>query len=69
MNILQTARRLVKERFGTHPLFNTTYCEGSRRVCDFLEDIVKFDLEGDNTEADFWRDELKVLIPQFTDTI
>jgi hypothetical protein len=69
MNNVQTARRLVRNRFGTHPLFRATYCEGARRVCDFLEDIVRFDLEGNNTEAEFWRNELKTLIPQFTDTV
>ena len=67
MNNRKTAREFTKKRFGNHPLFLVGYCDGSRRVCDFVEDIVFYDLEGEKNEADFWENELRTLIPQFTE--
>ncbi len=63
----QIARNFAKTRFGSHPLFNHTYCDGSRRVRDFVEDIVFYDLENDQKEADFWESELRLLVPEFTE--
>ena len=63
----KTARNFTKARFGNHPLYLKDYCEGSRRVCDFVEDIVFYDLMGDAKEADFWESELRCLIPEFTE--
>ncbi len=63
------ARKLVKARYGSHPFFLKAYCEGSRRVCDFLETIVTADLANNEKEAKFWRAELASLIPEFTDSI
>ena len=68
MNNRQIARQYVKRHFGNHPLIAYTYAAGSRTVRDFLESVVENDLAGNRNEADFWANELKILVPEFNES-
>jgi hypothetical protein len=59
------ARKTAKDRFGTDPLWGFCYSEGSRSVGDIIATIIKADCDDDPAEAEFWRDELGVLVPLF----